>query len=83
MNTTFYHETTVQGIPCTVQIYATAGAPMVITGMGFGDAEPPEPPEFLVDAVYDRRGYRARWLERKVTEDDVTRIKRECDTAAE
>tara|TARA_B100000929_G_scaffold275348_1_gene249193 strand:- start:857 stop:1030 length:174 start_codon:yes stop_codon:yes gene_type:complete len=42
---------------------------MRTTGSGFGDADPPEDEEFEFE-VYDRGGYRAPWLERKVTEED-------------
>lgn len=56
----------VSGIPCGAVITNyIAGVPMLITGSGFGDAEPPEPEEvefFLID----RKGYPAKWLEKKV-----------------
>ena len=59
--------TTIAGIPCQVDVT---------------HYEPYEPATWHEPAsggeiefeVYDRRGYRAAWLERKVTEDDEVRI---------
>lgn len=40
-------KTTVQGEDCYCNVtWYSAERPMVITGSGFGDAEPPEPEEF-------------------------------------
>jgi len=70
--TTF--NTRVAGIPCQchVTLYAP-GAPMRITGTGFGDAEPPEPEEFEF-RLLDRRGRPAPWLEAKLSDDDEDRL---------
>lgn len=70
-------DTYICGIPCKVQLeHYYPGADMVITGPGFGDCEPPEPTE--VDfTVYDRKGYRARWLENKLTDSECDRIDEE------
>ena len=70
-------DTTVCGIPCKVQLdYYTPGRDMLITGMGFGDCEPPEPEEVLF-SVYDRKGYPAAWLENKLTDSECERIEEE------
>lgn len=69
--------TRIQGIPCEVEVtYYVAPEPMRITGMGFGDAEPPvhEEVEFK---VLDRKGYAAEWLENKMTAEDYERIVKE------
>ena len=69
-------EATVQGIPCQVEILSySPGCGMAITGSGFGDAEPPEPEEVEFQ-LRDRRGYRAEWLERKMTPGDREAIER-------
>ena len=46
---------------------------MKLTGTGYGDAEPPEP-EVFEYLLLDRRGYPARWLEEKLTNDDENRL---------
>lgn len=70
-------ETTVAGIPCRCLVYHYQPyRPMVITGTGFGDAEPPEPEEFEF-RLLDRRGYPAPWLEDKLTDDDHARLLQE------
>lgn len=56
--------TTVHGIPCKCHVthYAQA-VPMIVYGPGMGDATPPEPEEFEYQLL-DRRGRRAKWLEK-------------------
>ncbi|MGQ0335716.1 hypothetical protein [Halomonas elongata] len=66
--------THIAGIPCLCEVtHYCASLPMLITGTGFGDAEPPEPEEFEY-RILDRRGRLAEWLERKVTQEDETRL---------
>lgn len=73
--TTF--KTRVAGIPCLCEVtHYAEEVPMRITGSGFGDADPPEYEEFEYQ-IRDRRGRLAPWLERKLTEDDDLRLKRE------
>ena len=57
----------IQGIPCQVDV--THYEPYRPATWH----EPASGGEIEFD-VYDRRGYRARWLERKLTEDDEVRI---------
>ena len=66
-------ESQVQGIPCKVRVtYATKYVPASWDS-------PEESGEFEFDLL-DRKGYRAKWLEKKVTEKDVERLEREyCD----
>lgn len=70
-------ESRVAGIPCQIEVtHYSEDRPMRVTGSGFGDADPPEPEEFLF-TVLDRKGYPAPWLEQKLTATDASRIKRE------
>jgi len=73
--------TTVSGIPCGVVIDSyTPGRPWrqhTFSGAGPGDCDPPEEAEVTWHLV-DRKGYYAEWLERKLTNADVTRIYEEC-----
>jgi len=59
--------TRIAGIPCKVIV--TTFEPYQPGGF----FEPPGGGEIEFD-VYDRRGYKAAWLERKLTEDDEDRI---------
>ena len=73
--------TTVSGIPCGVVIDSyTPSRPWrqhTFSGAGPGDCDPPEEAEVTWHLV-DRKGYYAEWLERKLTNADVTRIDEEC-----
>lgn len=66
----------IAGIPCIISYSYTPGLPMRITGSGFGDCDPPEPPE-IEFSVHDRRDRIAPWLEAKMTEADYERIELE------
>lgn len=73
----FTFATQLQKIPCQCQVlHYSPALPMRITGTGFGDADPPEPEEFDYELL-DTRGHRARWLERKATDEDDERFLRE------
>lgn len=66
--------TYISGIPCQcVVTYATPVIPMRVYGPGFADADPPEGGDFDFYIV-DRKGYRAKWLEHKITSKDVDRL---------
>ncbi|TDX21641.1 hypothetical protein DFO67_1349 [Modicisalibacter xianhensis] len=73
-------DTAISGIPCKCAVvYYAPSVPIRITGTGFGDADPPEPAEFEFELL-DRTGCPARWLERKITEDDdEDRLQREYE----
>ena len=63
-------ESHVQGIPCKVRVtYATPYVPASWDS-------PEESGEFEFELL-DRKGYRAKWLEAKVTEADVDRLEKE------
>ena len=69
--------TKIVGIPCKCEvIYHVKPEPMRITGSGYGDAEPPvlEDIEF---EILDRRGRKAPWLARKLTQADDYRLMEE------
>ena len=60
-------ETRINGIPCQCKVLDYCpGRPMKVTGPGFGDADPPEPPEFDFE-ILDRRGNKAPWLSKHIT----------------
>jgi hypothetical protein len=62
---------TVCGIPALAKVTSyTPYRPMRVTGCGFGDAEPPEPEEVEFE-LYDRKGYRAKWLEKKLEDRQI------------
>lgn len=66
--------TKIAGIPCQCEvIFHTKPEPMRITGSGFGDAHPPEYEEFQF-TILDRKGYKAKWLEKKLTIKDIDRL---------
>ncbi len=66
--------TRVAGIPCRCEVtHYSRPAPMLVTGWGFGDAEPPETGEFEYQ-ILDRRGRHAPWLEAKLVEADDDRL---------
>lgn len=64
-------KTTVQGIPCICEVLVYIDEPAQIWG-------PPElchPGEFEFEyQLLDQKGYRAEWLERKITDEDDQRI---------
>lgn len=70
-------DTQLAGIPCKCEVLSyTPAIPMRITGSGYGDADPPEPEEFEFN-ILDRYGKPAKWLLKKLTDEDVTRLCRE------
>lgn len=70
-------ETKVAGIPCQCEVvFHSKASPMRITGTGFGDAEPPELEDIEFD-ILDRRGRKAPWLSRKMTQADDYRLREE------
>ena len=66
--------TEIQGIPCLCQVLDyQPPVPMCITGMGFGDAEPPEH-EYLDFQLLDKHGEISTRLQGLVTPSDETRL---------
>lgn len=66
--------TQIQGIPCLCQVLDyQPPVPMCITGMGFGDAEPPEH-EHLDFQLLDMHGEVSARLQDLVTDPDETRL---------
>lgn len=64
----------IAGIPCQIKVVNFYPyVPMHIYGSGYGDADPPEE-EVLDYEVLDRKGYKAHWLEKKMTDQDESRI---------
>ena len=65
-------ESKVAGIPCKVRVtYYTPYVPASYNG-------PAEGGDFEFELL-DRKGYRAKWLEAKVTEADVDRLEKEYE----
>jgi len=72
-----HHDTTIQGIPCSVEVeYSPAIKGMREKGTGL-PLEPDEPESYEIIQVFDRKGYKAKWLEDKITDEDVERINEE------
>lgn len=69
---------TVAGIPCVINVYDFGYAPIPGADSDW-DAEGQEPQW----QVCDRRGRHAPWLEAKLTDKDIARIKRELETNAQ
>ena len=73
--------TRISGIPCQVAVYCTAPPePMRSWGVAMEDASPAEPGEYEIE-VFDRKGYKAPWLARKLSEDDFDRLIEEASAA--
>jgi hypothetical protein len=74
-------ETTVAGIPCGVVVTDYVAArpwkQHTFAGAGPGDCDPPEY-EDVEWRLVDSKGYPAAWLEKKMNDNDVTRITCEC-----
>lgn len=69
--------TRVAGIPCQCEVQSYyPSRPMVITGTGYGDADPPEDEEFEF-RLLDINGYPAPWLENKLTAAMIQQLKEE------
>lgn len=70
--------TTVDGIPCEAEFFYTPplrGLRERGTGVPL---EPDEPASYEFRGLYDRRGYPAPWLERKLTPDEIRRLEQEA-----
>lgn len=71
--------TKINGIPCKCHVHSfSAAVPMRVYGSGMGDADPPEPIEFDF-TILDTKGHPAPWLQKYVTEEDITRLLEEFE----
>lgn len=69
----------IAGIPCQIEItYYSPGRPARLHGPA-EDCHPAEDSEFDFD-VYDRKGYRAKWLENKITDEDIKRVMADAES---
>ena len=67
-------DTKIAGIPCQCKVLDYSPyVPMSITGSGMGDCDPPEYECFEYE-ILDRKGYKASWLENKLTAYDKERL---------
>lgn len=67
-------DTKIAGIPCQCEVvHATEFVPMRSYGPGMEDASEAEGGEFEFN-ILDRKGYKAKWLERKVSPEDIDRL---------
>lgn len=68
-------ESHVRGIPCVVSVTSYCpGSPAIYSGPWAGPEEYPEADWIL----FDRRGYRAEWLEKKLDDRETERINEEA-----
>lgn len=63
----------IQGIPCILKVWYEEGAPEIVEGSP-DKWQPYEPPE-IGFWVYDRKGYRAKWLENKIDDREQQEIR--------
>lgn len=64
----------ISGIPCQIKVGTYISyKPMKVYGTRHGDADAPVPPDMEFE-VLDRKGYKATWLEKKLTADDDARL---------
>ena len=67
-------DTKVAGIPCQCKVIGYSPyREMKVYGSGMGDCHPPEPEDFDFE-ILDRKGYRAKWLEAKMTKKDQRQV---------
>ena len=65
-------ETRIQGLPCQIKVLScNSYKGSMISSASLDDDRPYTEIEY---EVYDRGGYRAKWLERKITEQDNEEI---------
>ena len=80
-NTAFMFATKIAGIPCNIDVtHYTVVKPNYNTWDSDLDYYGYTEFEFV---VYDRKGYRAAWLAKKLTDDDLERIENEYRKHAE
>lgn len=73
--------TRISGIPCQVEVHCiSAPVPARTFGYAFEDSSPDEPGEYEIE-VYDRKGYKAAWLARKMSDKDFDRLIEEASAA--
>lgn len=76
-----FFDTRVAGIPCQYKVIAfRSETPMRVNGPAFEDSEPAIEEVFEFD-LFDRKGYPAIWLEKKLTPADHDRILEEYLTS--
>jgi len=59
-------ETRICGIPCTAEVCYQPGTNYLITT---ASTEPNDPADIVSVALFDRKGYPAAWLERKLNQE--------------
>lgn len=68
--------TRIAGIPCICRVLDYSPEKPAYTFGEFGEAIPADPEEFDFELL-DRKGYKAQWLENKITDDDEIRLRDE------
>ncbi len=63
-------KTRISGIPCEVWVGYLPPTPDIPPAFSHGGL-PGDPEEIEVKEVYDRKGYRAKWLERKLEDQSL------------
>lgn len=70
--------TTIASIPCQVEVrYLPPSRGARESGSGV-QLEPDEPESYEFVQAFDRRGYPAPWLEKKLTDEEISRIEQDA-----
>ena len=72
----------VAGIPCQVEVVHYEPYDPGVTSGPPEHCYPPEGGEFEVE-LYDRKGYRARWLEAKLDDEELERLRQAYEAVLE
>ena len=64
-------QTRINGMPCAASVHYYPGTNYPINSASL---EPNDPPEIISVRLFDRKGYRARWLDKYLTPETEDRL---------
>ena len=67
-------ETKISGIPCVCEVHTFIPAKASHRSMAWEDCYEEDAKGLFEYSILDRKGYKARWLEEKITDDDHDRL---------